>query len=166
MKDWLTQKDNEQKSLFDNFLKISMQTLNKFNEDENQNVSIRVVFSKDKWIEGNVVVEFIQRTKSEDIDAEENEYEYQVINKYEHSVYSSGTDIYPKKLLSKLMMTGLLTNNWFAVLDTSRKYDTTFVLSGDEYVLENDDCEYKENRMAQSHSGFNITQSQSKMKKK
>lgn len=160
MKDWLSKKEDEQKSLFKDFLNKSMQTLNAFNEAENKNISVRVIFSKDNWLEGNVIVEFLKKTKTENLDREtdESEYDYMVVSEYNHSVYNSGKDIYSNSLLSKLMVKGLFTNNWFSVLDTSRKYDTTFILSGEEYVLENDACEYRENRMAKSHSGFNIEQ--------
>lgn len=156
MKDWLREKEKQQKDLFEQLLNLSIQTLKEFNIQENKKLSIRVIFSKDEWLDGYANIELL--TKNSD-----NEYEVQ--SSYKHSIYNTNNDIYNNSILSKLMSKGLLTNTWFSVLDSSRTYDTTFVLNNEDYVLENDNCEYRENRNKQTHTGFNIISSQEKKKK-
>lgn len=156
MKNWLVEKEQEQKQLFTELLAKSIESLKNFNEQEKKEICVRVVFSKDEWLDGYVRLEFLQKN---------SDAYYDVKNTYRHSVYNTNKDIQSNTILYKLMNNGLFTNNWFSVLDTSRTYDTTFVLTDKEYILENDNCEYKENRMKETHVGFNIISPQEKKNK-
>lgn len=156
MKNWLIQKVQEQNNLFQDFMQNSMTEIKLFNEQEKKEVAIRVIFSKDEWLDGEVKVEFLQKNSNN---------EYDVKDTYFHSIYNSNHDIYANGLLAKLMSKGLFTNAWFSILDSSRSYDTTIVLTERKYILENQDCEHRENRMKKTHSGFNILSPQEKKNK-
>lgn len=156
MKNWLIQKETEQQSLFKELIEISMETLKSFNEQEKKEICVRIIFSKDGWLDGCAELEFLQKN---------SEGDYNTKDTYRHSVYNTNKDIHSNSTLSKLMSKGLFTNAWFSILDTSRKYDTTFILTDKEYLLENDNCEYRENRMRETHSGFNIMSPQEKKNK-
>lgn len=156
MKDWLIKKEQEQKRLFQELIENSICTLKEFNKQENKEISVRVIFSKDEWLDGYAQIEFLEKT---------NEGDYNVKNEYRHSVYNTNKDINSNSILAKLMVKGLFTNTWFSILDSSRSYDSTFILTKNEFVLENDNCEYRENRMRETHSGFNMFSPQEKKKK-
>lgn len=156
MKNWLLQKEQEQNHLFQELLEKSIDCLREFNDQEKKEIYVRIVFSKDEWLDGYVRLEFLQKNSDGD---------YDIKNTYKHSVYNNNKDIGSNTVLCKLMNKGLFTNNWFSVLDTSRTYDTTFVLTDKEFILENDNCEYRENRMKETHVGFNIVSPQEKKKK-
>jgi hypothetical protein len=153
MKNWLIQKEQEQKNLFQDLIEISIGTLKDFNEQEKKEIYVRVIFSKDDWLDGKAELEFLQKNSDGD---------YNTKDKYTHSVYNTNKDIHSNSILCKLMSKGLFTNAWFSILDTSRKYDTTFILTDKEYLLENDNCEYRENRMKETHTGFNVISPQEK----
>lgn len=149
MKQWLEEKEIEQKGLLKELLDMSMQTLETFNQAENKAVAFKVIFSKDDWIDG--------KAKLEILSLGEEEGEYEVIEEYEHSVYNKNRDLNYRSDLFKLMSNGLFSNNWFAILDSSRRYDTTIFLTDSSYSFENESCEYREKRMMETHFGFNIT---------
>lgn len=156
MKNWLAQKEEEQKNLFEDLLGMSIKTLKEFNLQENKEVCVRVIFGKDIWLDGKAEVEFLQKNSDGD---------YNITNSYTHSIYNTNKDIHSNSIICKLMSKGLFTNTWFSILDSSRTYDTTFILTEKEYLLENDDCEYRENRMKNTHTGFNMLSPQEKKKK-
>lgn len=146
MKDWLKQKEIEQLSLFENFLNMSVETLKKFNYENETDISIQIIFNKGKWLDGSVEIEIINPAKKFPI------------KKRMHSIYDKNKDIQGDVELCKLMNTGLVTNNWFAVLDSSRAYNTTFLLTNKGYEFDegSDACEYREKRFKETHFGFNM----------
>lgn len=156
MKNWLIEKELEQKNLFQELVGKSVETLKDFNIQENKELSVRVVFSKDEWLDGYANIEFLQKNSDD---------EYDVKSSCRHSVYNTNKDISSNSTLCKLMAKGLFTNTWFALLDAARTYDATFIISDKECIMENDDCEYRENRMKQTHTGFNILSPQEKKNK-
>lgn len=155
MKNWLIQKEEEQKKLFPELMEMTIKTLQEFNEQEKTEVIIRVIFDKEEWLNGKAVLKLLEK----------NDEDYNVKGQYNHSIYNSNQDISKKSPLFKLMEKGLFTNTWFSILDNSRVYDTTILLANDGYILENENCEYLENKHKENHFGFNITQSQSKKNK-
>ena len=80
MKNWLIQKEQEQKNLFQELLEISIGTLKEFNEQEQKEICVRVVFGKDNWLDGKVELEFLQKNSDD---------EYDVKSTYRHSVYNT-----------------------------------------------------------------------------
>lgn len=147
MKNWLLQKEEERANLFQELIEISQKTLKEFNEEEKKDVCVRIIFSKDRWVDGNAKIEFLEKNLEDG---------YNVIGEYQHSIYNKNRDIPVKNDLFKLMSKGLFTNAWFSTLDNSRTYDAEFILSEKEVILENENCEYLENRVKQTHSGLNI----------
>ena len=153
MKNWLLEKNNAQNSLFKELLEKSIETLKTFNADEKKNISVRVIFTKDEWLDGSAKLEILQM---------DNDDEYTVTNKHTHYVYHTNQDIYANSTICKLMRSGLFTNFWFSTLNTSHNYDTTFIITSEKYILENDNCEFREERMKETHKGFNILSPQEK----
>lgn len=74
------------------------------------------------------------------------EDEYDVKRRYNHSVYNTEKDISKSSVIYKLMEKGLFTNSWFSIL------------TNQNHILENDDCEHMKNRMRKSHTGFNLSE--------
>lgn len=144
MKHWLIQKEKEQQRLFFELLFQSSATLRAFNKEEKKNISVKVIFSKNKWIHGEADIEILGKEEHDD-----------VTQKYSHSISNKTKDITSTDLI-KMMSQGLFTNTWFSILDSSRMYDTTFVLNSDEYILEDNKSEYKENKRHETHVGFNV----------
>ncbi len=155
MKNWLIQKEEEQKNLFKDLISMSIQILKEFNEQEKMDISIRIIFDKDNWINGKATLEIL----------ETNGEEYNIRGEYNHSIYNSNQDLSKKSPLFELMEQGLFTNTRFSILDSSRVYNATFILTDKDCVLENNECEYLENRYKETHFGFNISPTQSNKNK-
>lgn len=147
MKNWLNQKIEEKNNLFQELIGISLELLNDIHQEENRNLYVRVIFSKDDWLKGSVELELLEKNENED---------YDIVEQYSHNIYNTNKDIQKNSMFYKYMSKGLFTNTWFSVLDNSHNYDTTILFMNNTYLLENEDCEYRENRMKQTHIGFNI----------
>lgn len=154
MKNWLSQKQKEQKNLFQELIDLSIGTLKTFNIQENKNTIVRVIFSKNNWLDGYSTLEFLEKN---------NEGKYNVKNQYRHCIYNKNKDLQDNIVLTKLMSKGIFTNAWFSILNSSRSYDITFVLTDNNFILENG--EYREKKMRETHTGFNIVSPEEKKKK-
>lgn len=145
MKEWLLNNEKKQLSLFNDLMNYTMNELNQFNVDNNKDVSVRVIFEKDNWLDGKVELQILKYRGEDD---------YDIVSTHTHNVYdvnSKGA----KNIMAQLMRTGLFTNSWFNILDKSRTYDATILFTPKKFFLENDNCEYRETAFNKSHLGFN-----------
>lgn len=147
MKNWLEQKVLEQQSLFDNLMLQTVAHIAKFNAENNDSISVKVLFSHDTWLDsGNADITVFRESEDENIE------------EYCHSVHNQTKDVMPYKIVSKLMSEGLFSNNWFSVLEQSRSYDAVIVFFNEGYESLHDSADFREKRKKEKYIGFNIAQ--------
>ena len=113
LNNYLEKQIEQDKMAFSFFLKSSATALQAFNIENNTDIKIFIDFKKDEWLKGKAHVKIIGEGEEE----------------YTHSVYDDTNIHTPHSMARALMETGILTNNWFSVLDKSRSYDVSFSLS-------------------------------------
>lgn len=160
MRQWLEMQEDYQKKLFNNFAYETIGVLHKIeNENPGLQIVLQVDFKKDQWLKGNAQVSF-----HSGIDFTEGLELGNTVVSYTHSMYDKSEDVSVKSLRYKLMKEGVLTNTWFALLDTMKSYDTKLVFTSQSCDLLNDT--YREERFADNKWGFNGIESKVKSKNK